>query len=42
MRETDEHRLDQRQKGIDKGKNTRAYHNYIKMMPKYVATFSAL
>jgi hypothetical protein len=35
LRETDDHRLDQRQKGIDKGKNTAAYHNYIKMMPKY-------
>lgn len=36
LRETDAHRLEQRQKGIDKGKNTRAYHNYIKSMPKAI------
>ena len=34
LREEDPHRLEQRQKAIDKGKNTRAYANYLKVVPK--------
>ena len=34
LKETDPHRLEQRQKAIDKGKNTRAYANYLNVIPK--------
>ena len=34
LREEDPHRLEQRQKAIDKGKNTRAYAHYLKVIPK--------
>ncbi|EPZ31179.1 Histone RNA stem-loop-binding protein SLBP1/SLBP2 domain-containing protein [Rozella allomycis CSF55] len=33
-RETDAHRLKQRQKQIDFGKNTKAYQNYVNLIPK--------
>ena len=42
LKETDPHRLEQRQKAIDKGKNTRAYAHYLKTVPKCVWEKQAL
>jgi histone RNA hairpin-binding protein len=35
QRETDPHRLAQRQKQVDIGKNTRAYARYCELVPKH-------
>lgn len=34
LRETDPHRLSQRQKAIDKGKNTRSYQLFLQKVPR--------
>jgi hypothetical protein len=39
-RETDTERLNQRQKQIDIGKNTRGYQNYLKAIPKLIIPFN--
>jgi histone RNA hairpin-binding protein len=39
-RETDDHRLQQRQKQIDYGKNTTGYLNYVAEVPMYVNPLS--
>lgn len=36
VKETDPHRLSQRQKQIDYGKNTLGYDRYTQLLPKYV------